>query len=135
MANMRWRNDEISIDFPWNKPRQGEIWMCNLANGSGSVQMGARPVFVLSNDKNNTFSTTLNVIPLTSQTQKNNLPIHVSLWDYGRYGLHKPSVLLVEQITTVSMNSLSMKLGVIDDRETLARIRRALEIQLPIVKM
>lgn len=124
-----------AIDAIECKPRCGEIWMCNLADRSGSVQTGARPVFVLSNDKNNTFSPTLNVIPMTSRMGKNNLPIHVSLWDYRRYGLNKPSVLLVEQITTVSLNSLSMKLGMIDDRETLIRIRRALEIQLPIVKI
>ena len=122
-----------AVSYTQCKPRCGEIWMCNLANRSGSVQTGSRPVLILSNDRNNTFSPTLNVVPLTSRIEKNNLPIHVSLWDYRRYGLRKPSVLLVEQITTVSFDSLSVRLGMIDDRETLVRIRRALEIQLPIV--
>ena len=122
-----------AVGYTQCKPRCGEIWMCNLANRSGSVQTGSRPVLILSNDRNNTFSPTLNVVPLTSRIEKSNLPIHVSLWDYQRYGLRKPSVLLVEQITTVSLDSLGMRLGMIDDRETLVRIRRALEIQLPIV--
>ena len=107
--------------------------MCNLADGGGSVQRGYRPVLVLSNDKNNTFSRTLNVIPLSSRVYKNNLPIHVSLWNYQRYGLNRPSVLLIEQITTIQSNSLDVRLGVIDDKETLAQIRRAIEIQFPIV--
>ena len=51
-------------------PRFGEIWMCNLTNKDGSVQSGYRPVFILSNDKNNTYSTTLNVIPITSKMNK-----------------------------------------------------------------
>ena len=116
-------------------PRCGEIWMCNLNQRDGSVQNGYRPVLVLSNDKNNVFSPTLNVIPLTSKVDKRNLPVHVSLWNYQCYGLRKPSTLLVEQITTVPANSLDYRLGEINDRETLARIGRAMEIQFPVVAL
>ena len=83
-------------------PKCGEIWMCNLVNKDGSVQTGYRPVFVLSNDKNNTYAPTLNIIPLTTKMNKRKLPIHVELWDYEKYGLKAPSTLMIEQITTVS---------------------------------
>lgn len=118
-----------------NNPKCGEIWMCRLAGKDGSIQTGYRPVYVLSNDRNNTFSPTLNVIPLTSKLNKRNLPIHVILWDYERYGLRKPSTLLVEQITTVAADQLDMKVGEIRDMETLNQIYRALEIQFPILSM
>ena len=52
------------------RPHCGEIWMCNLITKDGSIQSGYRPVFILSNDKNNTYSTTLNIIPITSKMNK-----------------------------------------------------------------
>lgn len=42
-----------------NSPRFSEIWMCNIYNQDGSIQSGYRAAFILSNDKNNTHSTTL----------------------------------------------------------------------------
>jgi mRNA interferase MazF len=113
------------------KPRFGEIWMCQL-KGEGSIQNGYRPVFVLSNDKNNAFSTTLNVIPLTSKMNKRRLPIHVELWDYKRYGLRTPSTLMTEQTTTIKVDSLDHRIGVIGDNQTLARIKVALSIQFAV---
>ena len=85
------------------RPHCGEIWMCYLTSKDGSVQSGYRPVFILSNDKNNTYSTTLNIIPLTSKMNKRKLPVHVELWSYQQYGLKTPSTLLVEQITTITI--------------------------------
>jgi len=117
---------------------EAQVWrnlMCELYEKNGSVQGGYRPVFVLSNNKNNAFSPTLNVIPLTSKVGKNNLPIHVDLRDYERYGLRKASTLLIEQITTVSVKQLSIRIGEINDTATLSRIYQALEIQFPIVRM
>lgn len=119
---------QISVDF---KPRFGEIWMCQL-KGEGSIQGGYRPVFVLSNNKNNTFSTTLNVIPLTSKMNKRRLPIHVELWDYKRYGLHAPSTMMTEQTTTIKVDSLDYRIGMIGDSQTLARIKVALTIQFAV---
>lgn len=120
--------------YPSN-PRCGEIWMCQLSGKDGSIQTGYRPVYVLSNDRNNTFSPTLNVIPLTSKMNKRNLPIHVELLNYECYGLRKPSTLMIEQITTVVASQLDIKIGEIRDVDTLNRIYRALEIQFPILAM
>ena len=117
------------------KPKFGEIWMCNLLERSGSVQSGIRPVFILSNNLNNVHSPTVNVIPITSRVSKKKLPIHVPLANYSEYGLIKPSTILVEQITTVPVDYLSVRLGEIADNETLNQLFRAIEIQFPIVAM
>lgn len=116
-------------------PKCGEIWMCNLCEKGGSVEAGYRPVFILSNNTNNIFSPTLNVIPLTSRIRKRKLPIHVPLWKYACYGLSKPSLMLVEQVTTIKAEQLCARLGEICDRETLNQIYRAIQVQFPIVAM
>lgn len=115
------------------RPRCGEIWMCNLVTKDGSIQSGYRPVFILSNDKNNTYSTTLNIIPITSKMNKRRLPVHVELWSYQRYGLKSPSTMLVEQIMTISIDNLDRYIGKVSDNETLCDISRAIAIQFPIL--
>lgn len=116
-------------------PKCGEIWMCELAYGEGSIQYGYRPVFVMSNNKNNVHSATLNVIPLTTKMNKRKLPIHVELWNYQKYGLRKPSTLMIEQITTVPADKMIKFIGCIDDKQTLREIWKAINIQFPIVQM
>ena len=114
------------------RPRCGEIWMCNLITKDGSVQSGYRPVFILSNDKNNTYSTTLNVIPITSKMNKRNLPVHVELRDYQKCGLKVPSTMMVEQTTTIGIDCLDRKIGTINDSKILTEIGRAMLIQFPV---
>lgn len=109
--------------------------MCELVSKDGSIQNGYRPVFILSNNKNNTYAPTLNVIPLTTKMNKRRLPIHVELWDYEHYGLKKPSTLLIEQITTIPMANLDKCIGSIDDRDILESIVEATNIQFPIMQL
>lgn len=116
-------------------PHCGEIWMCYLTSKDGSIQNGYRPVFILSNDKNNTYSTTLNIIPLTSKMNKRKLPVHVELWSYQQYGLKTPSTLLVEQITTITVECLDKCIGKVSDRETLCNISNAISVQFPVLVM
>ena len=117
------------------RPRCGEIWMCNLTVKEGSIQSGYRPVFILSNDKNNTYSTTLNIIPITSKMNKRKLPVHVELWSYQEYGLKTPSTMLVEQIMTISAEHLDRCIGKVDDSRILGDISRAMAIQFPVLTL
>lgn len=119
-------------EMNFQRPRSGEIWMCDLMNGDGSVQNGYRPVFVLSNNMNNTYGNTLNIIPITSK-HKENLPIHVKLGMNEAYGLKTPSTMLVEQIMTVSIDHMDKCIGKICDRETLDHISRAMMVQFPVL--
>ena len=116
-----------------SRPKCGEIWMCNLSEKEGSVQSGYRPVFVLSNDKNNTYSPTINIIPITSKMNKRKLPVHVEIWNYMECGLKAPSTLMIEQITTVSTTSMVHCVGHIFDSKILNDINRAIKIQFPII--
>lgn len=118
------------------RPKSGEIWMCNLGTDKGSVQSGYRPVFIASNDRNNAHSRTVNIIPVTktanlTKTNKRNLPVHVALQDFKRFGLKMPSTLKVEQITTIDMDTLEKRVGTIADPHILESISRAIKIQFP----
>lgn len=117
------------------RPAFAQIWMCRLPESSGSVQRGYRPVMILSNDINNKYSPTVNVIPITSKLDQRRMPMHVPLLDHNRYGLSRPSVLLVEQITTVPMDALTFPIGEVSDAETLHGIFEAISVQFPVVAM
>lgn len=112
--------------------KSSEIWMARLY-GDGSIQNGYRPVFVISNNKNNQHSTVVNVIPLTTKMNKKNLPCHVELTDYKRYGLTAPSTILVEQTTTIQKENLKYYIGEISDQEILAKICDAMKSQFPVL--
>lgn len=122
-----------SEDLSYHKPKCGELWMCDLGENEGSVQSGYRPVFIVSNDKNNQYSTTVNVFPLTSKINKKKLPVHVEIWNYQKYGLDSPSTILVEQPMTVPISKLKRRIGEIDDIFLLESICKAIGIQFPIV--
>lgn len=116
------------------RPKCGEIWKCDLGDNEGSVQSGYRPVFVISNNRNNKYSPTINVFPLTSKMNKKNLPVHVELWDYKKYGLAEPSTITVEQPMTIPLSRFSHRIGTIDDLEVLQQICMAMEIQFPLIR-
>ena len=87
----------------------------------------------VSNDKNNTYSPTINIIPITTKMNKRKLPVHVELWNYQRYGLKAPSTLMVEQTTTVALSSLDKYIGKILDKNVLGDISRAMRVQFPVI--
>lgn len=106
--------------------------MCQLPKATGCVQTGYRPVYIASNDTNNTYSRIVNVIPISSQTHKR-LPVHVDLRDYKQYGLSVPSILMFEQMTTVPMDCLDRRIGEIADELTIKDMQRAAAIQFPFI--
>lgn len=104
-------------------PKRGEIYMAVLPNTSRSVQYGRRPVLIVQNDIGNEMSPTTIVVPITSR-KKRAMPTHVVL---GRdTGLANESVVLCEQLVTVSISTLEDKLGEVTDREKLLEIGDAL---------
>jgi mRNA interferase MazF len=87
---------------------RGEIWFAELHPMGRSIQSGKRPVIIVSNEKNNLFSPTVNVVPITSKS-KNNLPVHVAVG--SDCGLPFASTALAEQIMTISKDQLISKIG------------------------
>jgi mRNA interferase MazF len=85
--------------------RKGDVYYVDLPNVGGSVQFGARPCVVISNDVGNLHSPVLLVSPLTSRKIRRGLPTHVYLKG-DENNLDRDSVALLEQVTTVPKSSL-----------------------------
>ncbi len=84
-----------------NDIRRGDIFYIEKYNTVGSEQQAGRPALVVSNDMNNEYSETVEIVYLTTQP-KTDLPTHVTIRSTSRQ-----STALCEQITTVS----KMKVG------------------------
>lgn len=116
--------------------RRGEVWFAELGSHYGtSVQGGCRPVIVVSNNTANEFSRTLTVIPMTTRMKKDALPTHVTISadDLSRCDGNREfhdSMLLAEQVTTISKAQLVSYLGVVNDHTKLHEIGKALNCQL-----
>ena len=125
-----------NIEFIGTESREikcGEIWMAQIPEKKGSIQGGHRPVLIISNNKNNQHSNVVNAIPMTTKMNKRNLPCHVEIWDYEKYGLNAPSTIMVEQITTIQKENLRYYMGSISDLDMLVRIYRAMRVQFPMI--
>lgn len=122
-----------NLDSACKEPKFLEIWMADLGERNGSLQSGRRPVLVVSNDKNNRYSSVLNVIPMTTKMNKRNLPCHVEIYNYERFGLNAPSTIMVEQLTVIDKNDLLFRIGKIDDDRILLEICDAMAVQFPVL--
>ena len=108
--------------------RRGDIFWAELEGDAGSsMQAGARPVLVVSNNKANQYSSVITVIPITSKMGKTKLPTHVLIKECG---LSKPSIALAEQITSINKDRLDRKIGSIQQTAYVGLIKRAIGIQL-----
>lgn len=106
------------------KVNRGDIFYAHLT-GAGSVQSGLRPVIVISNDKNNKFSSIITVVPCTTKIK--NLPVHVDMSD--GCGFTKKSQALCEQVAAIPKESLDGKIGKATEYD-MKKIERAMLIQL-----
>lgn len=90
---------------------RGEVYLAELPSGSGSEQVGKRPVVVLSNNTNNAHSNIINVAAITSKNKP--LPVHVYV---GRScGLKTESTVMLEQTMVVDKARLIHKIGCFSD--------------------
>ncbi len=108
--------------------RRGDIFWAELEGEAGSsMQAGARPVLVVSNNKANQYSSVITVIPITSKMGKTKLPTHVLIKECG---LSKPSIALAEQITSINKDRLDRKIGSIQHTVYVGLVKKAIGIQL-----
>ena len=107
--------------------------MVNMPEVQGtSIQKGIRPVVVISNDKANTFSPVLTVVPITYKIHKKRyLPTHVYVSRYEMTGLVKPVLVLGEQVSAIAIQNIIQKCGRMDEK-SMQRITNAVKIQLDI---
>ena len=107
----RWKMEKLNLNL--NSLRRGDVVFMDLPkNENSSVQYGLRPCVIMSNQKAINSSTVLNVLPITSKNKRcNKLHIPVS----HECGLKLDSIVLAEQILTVSKNLIKNKIGKVPD--------------------
>lgn len=94
--------------------KRGDIYYVErsqYAPSTGSEQWSGCPAIIVSNDKNNEFSQTLEVVYLTTRP-KVDLPTHIDI-----RSSQKPSVALCEQVTSVSLERIGDYVGHCTDQE------------------
>jgi mRNA interferase MazF len=103
--------------------------LADLGTGQGHEQAGQRPGLVVSDDAFNAgLSGLVMVVPLTSKTKKSkNIPAHIAI-DPPEGGLKTPSVILCDQLRTISKGRLgkapwgSAATSTLDAVETILRL-------------
>jgi mRNA interferase MazF len=116
--------------------QKGDIWLANLnyykTDNQSSRQEGIRPVLVTSNFFANKYSPVIDVTPITSNLNKNNIPVHVFI--PKECGLLNDSLALVEQDQPVDKSCLFKFIGRCSE-ETMKQIDRAIMLQKQITAM
>ena len=112
------------------KIRRGDVYYADLRPVVGSEQGGIRPVVILQNNTGNQFSPTTIAAAVTSCGEKHQLPTHI--WIGGQFhGLHKDSMILLEQVRTLDRKRLRDYIGCLD-KKTLQAVDRGLTVSLGI---
>ena len=108
--------------------KRGDICIASLDPVVGKEISKTRPVVIVSNDKNNTFSGTVTILPITSKRLKRIYPFEVLL-PKGRGSLPKDSKVKADQIRTLDKSRIISILGKLDE-SAVKSIDRALKIHL-----
>lgn len=124
----------VTVSTPHRIPQRGDIWFADLGgHPDSSVQSGVRPVIVLSNNIGNAHADTVNVVPMTRHLKRPELPCHMELHpDFitDKRQLLDTSMVLAEQLTTISKYAFRSYAGHISDAVTLEKIGQAVMAQL-----
>lgn len=124
------KSKEVFDNTNHNKYKRGNIIIVDLGEGEGSEQRGERPCVVIQNNIGNRFAPTIIVAPITGQINKAKLPTHVEL-DCSKYSLDRDSIVILEQIKTVSKKRCKHFIGRLDS-EIMSKIDKAILISLGI---
>ena len=115
-----------------NYPKRGEIWQVSLEPVAGHEIGKTRPAVVISNDKNNEYSSTVTLIPITASIEKI-YPFEVFISGEDS-GLPLDSKIKCNQIRTVDKLRLLKLVGKIST-EIIKKVEEALLIHIGILKM
>lgn len=111
-------------------PRFGDIYYARLTGGE-NIQKGTRPVVIAQNDVGNKYSTTVEVIPMSTRIHKARyMPTHVLIHPDGENGLPAASVVLAEQVVTINKKDLVSFIGILN-MDCLKMIGQARRVQSP----
>ena len=110
--------------------RRGEVYLAALDPVLGKEISKTRPIVVMSNDKNNAFSGTVTVLPITSQSVGKTYPFEVLL-PMGTANLPKDSKVKADQIRTVDKSRIIKHIGALKPNE-IESIENAIRLHLGI---
>lgn len=109
--------------------KRGNVYWAEMPNAdcSKSLQMGTRPVLVVSNDTNNKFSKNIICLPFSSKTYKTGprYPFHVLIKNL----LKRDSVVLAEQIVVLPKEALIGAPIAVVSAEDMNRVNDAIKLQ------
>jgi mRNA interferase MazF len=94
----------------------------------GREQGGRRPVLIVSSDQFNSLPHNLSVVVPLTRTNRH-IPTHIPVAS-GEGGLTFDSVIMCDQIRSISIERLQARLGIINDL-TLSRVMTVLHRILP----
>lgn len=108
--------------------KRGGIYVASLDPALGREISKTRPVVIVSNDKNNEFSGTVTILPLTSKNLEKSYPFEVLL-PGGVGNLPKDSKVKADQIRTLDKARIVKHVGDLGKAE-MKKIDDAMKIHL-----
>jgi len=111
--------------------RRGGVYIAALDPVIGKEISKTRPAVVVSNDKNNEFSGTVTILPVTSKNLKKTYPFEVLL-SKGSGGLPKRSKVKADQIRTLDKGRIVRSIGMLQ-AEDIKKVETAVKIHLSLL--